>query len=305
MKIFDQIKSDGLFSPSTIEGAVLYAIVFAVAAWLLGQLLRLMVQRALARDKHGHFDLMAVKFFAKLLRYCVYVVAFVAYAHFVPALSSLGTASLTSISVITVVVGLAAQNTLGNLVAGISLLLYRPFKLGDRLQVMAPTGVETGTVENLTLGYTLLRTDENRRIVVPNSLMASQTTINLTGDDPRILCSVPVGISHGAEIDRARGILLALAGQHPKAQAVTGCPLTQSGSSGLVLTLDVWCADALTAITLRSDLLEQAMKRFAADGIGVPYPPTIRVVNDAHHAPGAPETSRPPQHLTVTPAGPR
>jgi len=280
MKIFDHIKSDGLFSPSTIEGAILYGVVFAVAAWLLGQLLRIMVQRALARDKHGHFDLMAVKFFAKLLRYCVYVVAAVAYAHFVPALSSLGTASLTSISVITVVVGLAAQNTLGNLVAGISLLLYRPFKLGDRLQVMAPTGVETGTVENLTLGYTLLKTDENRRIVVPNSLMASQTTINLTGDDPRILCSVPVCLSHAADIDEARGILLALAGRHPKTLVVSGCPLTQLGPTGMVLTLDVWCADALTAITLRGNLLELALKSFAAAGIAIPLPAAVLVLGE-------------------------
>ena len=127
----------------------------------------------------------------------------------------MGTASLTSISVITIVVGLAAQNTLGNRVAGISLLPYRPFKLGDRLQIMAPTGVETGKVESLTLGYTLLRTDENRRVVVPNRLMASQTTINLTGDDPRIICSVPIGISYGADIDKARGILLDLAGKLP------------------------------------------------------------------------------------------
>ena len=84
------------------------------------------------------------------------------------------------------VLGLAAQNTLGNLIAGISLLLYRPFNLGDRLQVMAPTGLETGIVESLTLGYTLLKTDDNRRVVVPNSLMASQTAINLTANDPRI-----------------------------------------------------------------------------------------------------------------------
>jgi len=293
MKIFDQIKTGGFLSPSTIEGAVLYGVCFAVAAWLLGQLLRMMVQRALARDKHGHFDRMAVKFFAKLLRYCVYVFAIVAYTHFVPALSSLGTASLTSISVITVVVGLAAQNTLGNLVAGISLLLYRPFKLGDRLQVMAPTGVETGIVESLTLGYTLLKTDENRRVVVPNSLMASQTTINLTGDDPRILCSVAITLGYGADIDRARGILLALAGKHPKAQSVSGCPLTQLGSAGMVLSLDMWCADAATAITLRCDLLEQAIKRFAADGIAIPYPQTIRLLNEAGSATAASETRRP------------
>jgi small-conductance mechanosensitive channel len=166
------------------------------------------------------------------------------------------------------------------LVAGISLLLYRPFKLGDRLQVVAPTGLETGFVENLTLGYTLLRTDDNRRVVVPNSLMASQTSINLTGNDPRVVCSVAIGISYDSDIDKARGILLELAGKHPKAGQVCACPVTQLGASGVVLTLDVWCADALTSITLRCDLLEQAVKRFALEGIGFPLPQTTVFVKN-------------------------
>ena len=100
--------------------------------------------------------------------------------------------------------------------------LYRPFKLGDCLQVAAPTGLETGIVESLTLGYTLLKTDDHRRVVVPNSVMASQTTINLTGNDPRLICSVPIGISYHADIDKARAILLELAGQHPKANQGAG-----------------------------------------------------------------------------------
>jgi small-conductance mechanosensitive channel len=281
MNIRDLTKIGGFADPSTLEGALLYAVIFTFAAWLLGHMLRATVIRVLAHDKHDHVDRMALKFLAKLLRYCVYCFAFVAYAHLVPALSSLGSASLTSLSVITVIVGLAAQNTLGNLVAGISLLLYRPFKLGDRLQVLAPTGVETGIVENLTLGYTWLKTDDNRRVVVPNSLMASQTAINLTGDDPRVICSVPISISYGSDIDKARAILIELAGQHSKTKQVFACPLTQLGSSGMVLTLDVWCADALTAITVRCDLLEQATKRFAIEGIGIPIPQTIVVLKDA------------------------
>ena len=283
MSIFDHIKSGGFADPTTLQGAGFYAVIFAFFAWLVGRTLRWAVQRVLAHDKHDHLDIMGVRFVAKLVRYCVYVFAFISYAHFVPALSGLGTASLTSISVITVIVGLAAQNTLGNLVAGISLLLYRPFKLGDRLQVTAPTGLETGTVESLTLGYTLLKTDDNRRVVVPNSLMASQTTINLTGNDPRVICSVPIGISYDSDIDKARSILLDLAGKHPKAKEVCGCPLTQLASSGVVLTLDVWCSDALTATAFRCDLLEQATKRFALEGIGIPLPQTTVVLKDDRH----------------------
>jgi small-conductance mechanosensitive channel len=273
MHFFDQIKTGGLADPSTLQGAILLAIVFSFFAWLVGTLLKKAVQRLLAHDKHDHVDRMAVKFIAKLVRYGVYAFAFAAYAHFVPALSGLGAASLTSIGMISLIVGFAAQNTLGNLIAGISLLLYRPFKLGDRLQVTAPTGLETGIVESLTLGYTLLKTDDNRRVVVPNSLMASQTAINLTANDPRMICSVLISISHDADIDKARAILLELAGKHPLAKQVCGCPLTQLSSSGIVLSLDAWCADALTGSTFRCDLLEQTVKRFALAGIAIPTTP--------------------------------
>ena len=280
MTILEPIKTGGFADPATLRGAALLAVIFAFFAWLFGRLLRLTVQRVLAHDKHAHLDLMAVTFLAKLTRYCVYIFAFVAYAHFVPALAGLGSASLTSISVITVIVGLAAQNTLGNLVAGISLLLYRPFKLGDRLLVTAPGGLETGTVESLTLGYTLLKTDDNRRVVVPNSLMASQTTINLTTNDPRVVCSVLLSISYDADVDKARAILLELGRKHPKATEVCGCPLTQLSPSGVVLSLDLWCADAFSAIGLRCDLLEQAKKRFAVEGIGLPLPQTAVLLRD-------------------------
>jgi small-conductance mechanosensitive channel len=162
-------------------------------------------------------------------------------------------------------------------------LLYRPFKLGDRLQVIAPTGIETGTVESLTLGYTLLKTDDNRRVVVPNSVMASQTNINLTANDPRVICSVLIGISYDSDIDKARAILLDLASKHAKAKQVCGCPLTQLGASGVVLSLDVWCADALAAILFRCDLLEQAAKRFNVEGIRISTPQTVVVLKDDRH----------------------
>jgi small conductance mechanosensitive channel len=297
MKFFDQISTGGLADPSTLQGAILFAVIFGVFAWLIGRALKVAVQRLLVHDKDDHYDRMAVKFIAKLVRYCVYVFAFVAYAHFVPALSGLGSASLTSISVITVILGLAAQNTLGNLIAGLSMLLYRPFKLGDRLQVTAPTGLETGIVESLTLGYTLLLTDDNRRVVIPNSLMASQTAINLTANDPRVICSVLIGISHDSDIDKARAILLGLAAKHAKAGQICGCPLTQLGSAGVVLSLDVWCANALTAITFRCDLLEQAAKQFVLEGIRISIPQTLVVLKDDRDLAGRPEKIERLKHL--------
>jgi small conductance mechanosensitive channel len=272
--IADRFRAGEYADPSKPLGAILYAVVFAFFAWLIGRALRLAVQRVLARDKRALVDRTTVNFLAQLAQIGVWLFAFISYAHLVPALSSLGTAWLTSVSVISVILGLAAQNTLGNLVAGISLLLYRPFKVGDRLQVTAPSGLETGVVESLNLGYTVLKTDDNRRVVVPNSAMASQTTINLLAENPRALCSVPIGIGYGSDIDKARAILLELARQHPKSLEVCGCPVTQLGPAGIVLSPTVWCADLPTAGAVKSDLLEQAIKRFTAEGIALPVPQT-------------------------------
>ena len=183
----NEIRNGQFVSPDTPVGAVFYGIIFFLLAWLAGRALRLAVQRVLAGDTRAYVDRTTINFLAQLAKIGVWLFAFISYAHLVPPLKSLGTAWLASVSVISVIFGLAAQSTLGNLIAGISLLLYRPFKVGDRLQVTAPTGLETGIVESLDLGYTVLKTDDNRRIVVPNSSMASQTTVNLSGEDPRVV----------------------------------------------------------------------------------------------------------------------
>jgi len=269
-----QFKSINIFNPATVEGAIVYALVLLVFAVMVNRMLRLGVERALARGSRVHIDRTRVKFISQLAQIIVYIVTFFVYARLIPALSNLGNAGLASVGVLSVVAGLAAQNTLGNLIAGISLLLYRPFNVGDRLQVTAPTGLETGEIESLNLGYTIIKTDDDRRVVVPNSIMASQTTINLTRDNSRAICSVAVTISHDSDLDQARVILLEIAGSNPKTKKIDGCPVTHLDGSGVELTLSVWCSDSLTAGALKCDLLEAIKRRLPAAGIK--FPPVTR-----------------------------
>jgi small-conductance mechanosensitive channel len=176
---------------------------------------------------------------------------------------------LASVGVASVVVGLAAQSTLGNLIAGISLILYRPFKVGDRVQVTAPTGLETGLVLNIDLGYTILRTADQRLLVIPNSSIASQASINLSAVPARTSCGVSVYIANGSDAMQARQILLEAAKAHPKIASVDGCFVTRITSRGVLLTLAAACADADAAPGAKSDLLENAKKRFDAVGLKV------------------------------------
>jgi len=104
------------------------------------------------------------------------------YCHLIPAPRPLGTAILTTASVAPVVLGLAARNTLGNLIAGISLILYQPIRLGDKVQVDAPTGQEAAIVESISLGYTILRGSTDQKIIIPNGIMANSVIINMGPD---------------------------------------------------------------------------------------------------------------------------
>jgi small-conductance mechanosensitive channel len=163
--------------PDTFTGAALYLAIFVLLALLVSRLLRVAVHAALAR--HGHADHEAASFPLQLGTAVVWIVMLILYAHLIPVLRSLGTALLTGASVASIVIGLAAQSTLGNLIAGIAITIYRPFSVGDTILVAAPTGTETGTVERISLGYTTLRTRDQRLVVLPNSLAASQATIRV------------------------------------------------------------------------------------------------------------------------------
>jgi small-conductance mechanosensitive channel len=167
-----------LLDPRTLIGAMFIGLVFFVAATGLVVLVR----RAAKRVEAHLSDVTGLTFASALGQVLVYVAAFVLYAHLVPELRALGTALLAGVSVVSVVLGLAAQNTLGNLIAGLSLVLYRPMRVGDRVQVNTPKGVVTATVELLSLGYTTLRDADNNQILVPNSVMMGSVVIRLVGN---------------------------------------------------------------------------------------------------------------------------
>ncbi len=183
MNIFQKMMQVHIFNPQNIFGAIFYALVFLIVAIVASRALTVTVGTVLKRDERGLIDRTVASFLTQIARIGIYLIALILYAHLIPALSRMGTALLAGAGVATAVFGLAAQNTLGNIIAGISLLLHRPFEVGDRVQVTAVTGLETGTVERLALGYTILRTDDQRKVLVPNSVMASQVMVRLAGKD--------------------------------------------------------------------------------------------------------------------------
>lgn len=164
-----------------VAGAALLAAAFVIVGLLLSWLVRRGIAEALRYDRSDRIDQITLSFLSHLAILVIWLLLATFYAHLIPALHRLGTALLTGVSLMSVIVGFAAQTTLGNLVAGISLVLYRPFRRGDRLQIQTTTGWEAGEVEDISLGYTQLRMTDRRQIIIANGLMAQQMMIKLPG----------------------------------------------------------------------------------------------------------------------------
>lgn len=252
--------------PDTLLGAIVYLVIFAIVATLLSRGLRRAVHAAMTRQ--GHIDRTTVSFLQQITTAMIWIIMLILYAHLIPVLRSMGTALLAGASVASVVIGLAAQSTLGNLVAGVSITIYKPFRLGDTLQIAAPTGTDIGVVEFISLGYTTLRAPDGRLIVVPNSIAASQVTINLNTTYAPWPLTITIRLSRDVQLDAAQKLALAVAAENAGEKAVVGCYLTKIEATAVTLELRFLARDSAGRATLRSKILAELAQRFSEAHIG-------------------------------------
>jgi small-conductance mechanosensitive channel len=275
---FDLSKIDipSLLEPSHLLGALLLGIFVVIAATLASRVIRMTSNRVLRRTENELVDPTVVLFLTQFAQIAAYIVALIIYFHLVPALNKLGTALLTGVSVMSVVFGLAAQNTLSNLVAGCTLLLYRPFHIDDLIQVATPTGTEVGIVERLTLGYTMLRTLDDRLVIVPNSLMASQVSLNLNRRNLHMMMVLPITVRDNTKLKEVRETLMDLAHKNELIYKVVPTHLQRLEDGDVIVTLRGWCANDQDAKRAQAEITQAMMEKFGSGHeILMPTPPQI------------------------------
>ncbi|MEM2002316.1 MAG: mechanosensitive ion channel family protein [Candidatus Methanomethylicaceae archaeon] len=194
-------------------------------------------------------------------------VTFTAFPELGPAIASLFIAA----GFASIVVGLAAQATLSNLIAGVMISLSQPIRLDDAVLFRN----EFCFVEDLTLMYTVLRTWDNRRLIVPNNILQSEVIVNYSAKDPTKLVPIFVDISHDADVDLAMNIMVDLAKRHPDCLPIGDLPnvvVMEINENGVRLRLLSRAKDQPTAFRMARDLLREIKKEFAAKGIEIAYP---------------------------------
>jgi small-conductance mechanosensitive channel len=175
----------------------------------------------------------------------------------IPQVRAVATGILASSAVIGIVVGFAAQRTIGNFIAGLLIAFSQPIRLGDHVEI---DGLP-GAVEEIGLTYTFIRLTDNDRLVIPNDLIASDTIRNSSIRGRRKLAQVTVQVPLDRDLDAVRGLLREAADDERAEVAVTA--LEDKAS----LTLSVWADDEPAAERLESELRLRAHQRLREAGV--------------------------------------
>ncbi|OCN06229.1 hypothetical protein A4S06_00500 [Erysipelotrichaceae bacterium MTC7] len=188
---------------------------------------------------------------------------------------------LASSSIIALVVGIAAQDTLGNLFSGIMVIIARPFMVGDLIKLNQDQLI--GYVEQITLRHTIIRTYENNRIIVPNNWI-NQAVI----ENANYVTSVKsnyfeVTVTYTSDVDKAVNIMQQVCMAHPDfidnrshAEVQANIPpivirCTNFKDTGMVLRAEIFSEDSISGFHMLSDLRFQLKQAFDANGIQFAY----------------------------------
>jgi len=259
-----------LLDPHTWQGAGVYALLLFVIAVIVSRAIRLIASSALNRNRKHQLDRAVVQFITQFAQVVIWIVAVMMFLDFIPALQNLGTALLTGVSVASVVIGLAAQTTLSNFIAGFSLILYRPFQVDDVLTVTGPGGkAMIGVIEQLSLGYTILRTFDDRRIVMPNNVIANQVAVSSNHAELRSMAIVSVILPTGQGSDRVRQFLVEAANRHTAVVRLISCIETLLPEGGVSLSLRMWCRSEATAQSVPRDVIQAVKEKTRATRIDI------------------------------------
>jgi len=186
------------------------------------------------------------------------------------------TSFVAAIGGATLAIGLALQGSLANFAGGVLILLFRPFRIGDWIEAQ---GV-SGTVDSIQIFHTVLRTGDNKTVILPNGSLSNGIITN-TNRQPTRKVVFDVGVDYEADLQKARNVLLELA-QDPRvlADPAPVAVVSTLGDSSITVSLRLWTktSDYWDVIFM---LNEQARDRLKAEGIDIPFPQrVIRVVQE-------------------------
>ncbi|MBV7394432.1 mechanosensitive ion channel family protein [Mameliella sediminis] len=257
-------------------GSVVAAIVILLIGWMIANWSRRRIQRL--GERHAKFDTTLFHFLGNAARYVILGFA---------ALFVLNTFGVQTTSIVAAIgaaglaIGLALQGTLSNVAAGVMIVIFRPIKIGDFVEV----GGEMGTVKDITLNMTELASLGNVQIFVPNSEVWGNVIENYSGYPTR-RAEWTFGVGYGANLKRAEEVIrdTIMGDERSRSDPAPFIQVNNLNDSSVDFLVRVW-VDSASYFQYQADMKRAVKEALDREGIDIPFPTRTLVVEDAAKPP--------------------
>lgn len=265
-------------------------IVTLLVALFISRILRILIGRFIKLSSNKlKIDHTQFNFLKNAVTFLVFLGAIIFIFYTIPKLRALSLTLFAGAGILTAIALFASQQAFANIVSGIFIVIFKPFRVNDILDV---GNLPKGKVEDITLRHTVLRNLENRRMVVPNSVISSEILINSSIVEESICNFMDIGISYDSDIGKAMEIMRSEAKAHPefidkrsKEEINDGIDpvivrVLGFGDSSVNLRAFVWSKDHFSGVVMKSDLNKSIKEQFDKNGIEIPFPYRTIVYKD-------------------------
>lgn len=261
---------------------LVFAVVVMLMAILATRVTRGLVDRYFRKTSlSSKIDPTRYTFAKNGASFLIFLAAVIIIFYTIPSLRALGLTLFASAGILAAIIGFASQAAFSNIISGIFIVVFKPFRVDDLITV---GNNMQGTVEDITLRHTVIRNFENRRIVIPNSVISNEIIINSTITDEKVCIHLEMGISFDSDMDAAMAIMQEEATRHRLCidnrtveEMEAGEPIVRVrvigfGESSIKLRAWVWANSSPEGFEMKCDLYRTIKLRFDKQGVGLPYP---------------------------------
>ncbi len=178
---------------------------------------------------------------------------------------------VTALGIGSLAIGMAAKDTLAHMISGFTIMLDRPFRIGDRIQL---AGGHMGDVADIGLRSTKIRTLENQVLIIPNSDLCNTMLTNMAFPTSRVKGRINVGVAYGSDVEQVKQLLVLVAGEVADvlADPVPEAYFVSFGDSALNMALFFWIEEYATLFAITDKINSLILKRFSEHSIEIPFP---------------------------------
>ena len=257
-------------------------LIIVVVAFIASKLFQWLIHKFIrVTSENLNFDPTQFKFLRNAVSFIIWAAAIIMIIHTIPELKSLAIGLFAGAGILAIVIGFAGQHAFSNIISGIFIIAFRPFRVGDLIRVGEKY---FGNVEDITLRHTVILNFENKRIIIPNSVISGETLINDSIEDTKVCRWMDFGISYDSDVEKAIEIIQQEAMEHPNCldnrtvdEKKEGVPqvvvrLTAFGDFSINLRAFAWVNKTSEGFVLHTDINRTIKKRFDREGIEIPFP---------------------------------